>query len=43
MYELNTVDDVAVLDLNGEVSHSEMTLIESILGKLMNTKKTKWF
>jgi len=41
MYDINTVDDVAVLTLTGEVSFSEMVEIENMIRKLMNSKKFK--
>lgn len=41
MFEITTVDDVAVLHLAGELSHTEMSEIEGLLGKLVNSKKTK--
>ncbi len=41
MYELTTVDDVAVLHLNGELSHHEMGLVENMIGKLTHSQKLK--
>ncbi len=41
MYEITTVDDVAVLHLHGEVSHSEMAEIEGVINQLMNSQKYK--
>ena len=41
MFEVSNVDDVAVLHLDGELNFSEVKEIEGILGKLMNSKKTK--
>jgi anti-anti-sigma factor len=41
MFELSTFDDVSVLHLSGEVSYSEMSQIEGILGELLSSAKTK--
>lgn len=41
MYEISTVDDVTVLHLTGEVSHSEMHQIEGMLGELIISNKHK--
>jgi anti-anti-sigma factor len=41
MYEISSVDDVTVLHLSGEVSHTEMLTIENVIGKLMKTSKNK--
>jgi len=41
MYELITVDDVAVLNLSGEVNHSEMSEINKVIGELMRSSKRK--
>jgi anti-anti-sigma factor len=41
MFELTTVDDVAVVHLNGELSHQEMAEIERMLSKLMSSRKVK--
>lgn len=41
MYEISTVDDVAVLHLSGEVSHLEMENIVGAILKLIKTQKNK--
>lgn len=41
MFELTTVDDVAVVHLNGELSHLEMKEIEGVLHKLIGSQKVK--
>jgi anti-anti-sigma factor len=41
MFEMSTFDDVSVLHLSGEVSHSEMSQITGILGELLSSAKTK--
>ncbi|HCU25227.1 MAG TPA: hypothetical protein DF383_09425 [Deltaproteobacteria bacterium] len=41
MFEMTTFDDVAVVHLNGEVSHFEMKELETVLGKLMDSRKVK--
>lgn len=41
MFELTTVDDVAVVHLNGELSHLEMKEIEGVLQTLMGSQKVK--
>lgn len=41
MFELTTVDDVAVVHLNGELSHLEVQEVEGVLKKLMGSQKFK--
>ncbi|MDX1386497.1 MAG: STAS domain-containing protein [bacterium] len=41
MFELSTVEDVAVLHLTGELNYQEVREIEGMLGKLMQSAKTK--
>jgi len=41
MFEMSTFDDVAVVHLNGEVSHFEIAELENAIRKLSNTSKVK--
>ncbi len=41
MFELTAVDDVAVLHLNGELSHPEIAEVERMIRALMTSRKVK--
>ena len=41
MFEVNAIDDVAVLHLDGELSHGEMMALEKTLGQLVRFQKIK--
>ncbi len=41
MFELTAVDDVAVVHLNGELSHPEIAEVERMIRTLMTSRKVK--
>src|SRR5262245_12996639 len=41
MFELTTFDDVAVVHLDGDISHQEITELEQMIGKLATSRKVK--